>query len=84
MSRSAAGTAENPGRNIRQKSGLHRSILDQSRGEFRRQLDYKAHWAGGDLVTVLPSAKTQTRNARFAGIRIPTTGKANPTATVVG
>jgi putative transposase len=52
MSRSAAGTAENPGRNVRQKSGLNRSILDQGWGEFRRQLEYKAQWAGGDVLAV--------------------------------
>lgn len=54
MSRSAAGTAEKPGRNIRQKSGLNRSILDQGWGEFRRQLEYKAQWAGGDVLAVAP------------------------------
>jgi putative transposase len=42
MSRSAKGDAETPGKNIRQKLGLNRSILDQSWGEFRRQLDYKS------------------------------------------
>ena len=54
MSRSAKGDAETPGKNIRQKSGLNRSILDQSWGEFRRQLDYKSAWAGGWLVAVAP------------------------------
>ena len=41
MSKSAAGTAEAPGKNVRQKSGLNQSILDQGWFEFRRQLDYK-------------------------------------------
>jgi transposase len=54
MSRSAKGDAETPGKNIRQKSGLNRSILDQGWGEFRRQLDYKSAWAGGWLVAVAP------------------------------
>jgi putative transposase len=36
MSRSAAGSVEQPGRNIRAKSGLNRSILDQGWAEFRR------------------------------------------------
>ncbi|SFO11833.1 putative transposase [Xenorhabdus japonica] len=41
MSKSAAGTVSQPGRNVRSKSGLNRSILDQGWYEFRRQLDYK-------------------------------------------
>lgn len=52
MSRSAKGDAEVPGKNVRQKSGLNRSILDQGWGEFRRQLEYKAQWAGGDVLAV--------------------------------
>ena len=41
MSASAAGTIEAPGTNVRAKSGLNKSILDQGWFEFRRQLDYK-------------------------------------------
>ena len=40
MSKSAAGTVT-PGRNVRAKSGLNRSILDQGWYEMRRQLEYK-------------------------------------------
>lgn len=47
MSRSAAGTTEQPGKNVRVKSGLNKSILDQGWLEFRRQLDYKLAWKGG-------------------------------------
>ena len=46
MSRSAAGTTGNPGRNVRAKSGLNKCILDQGWFEFRRQLDYKLAWNG--------------------------------------
>ncbi len=59
MSRSAKGSAEQPGRNVRQKTGLNRSILDQGWSEFRRQLDYKAQWAGGWLVAVPPQYTSQ-------------------------
>ena len=52
MSRSAAGTVEQPGRNVKQKTGLNRSIPDQGWGEFRRQLEYKLCWAGGQLRAV--------------------------------
>lgn len=61
MTRSSKGTVEVPGKKVRQKSGLNRSILDVSFGEFRRQLDYKTRWYGSKLVVVdrwLPSSKT--------------------------
>ena len=54
MSRSASGTLENPGRNVRAKSGLNKAILDQGWHEFRRQLAYKLVWRGGTLLTVPP------------------------------
>lgn len=54
MSRSAVGTADAPGRNVRARSGLNKSILDQGCFEFRRQLDYKLAWNGGWLVAVPP------------------------------
>lgn len=54
MSKSAKGTIEEHGRNVKAKSGLNRSILDQSWYEFRRQLDYKLLWSGGHLVLVPP------------------------------
>lgn len=54
MSRSAKGDKENPGSNVRAKSGLNKSILDQGWFEFKRQLEYKAAWSGGTLVLVPP------------------------------
>jgi putative transposase len=60
MSRSAAGTADAPGRNVRAKSGLNKSILDQGWFEFRRQLDYKLAWNGGWLVAVPPQNTSRT------------------------
>jgi putative transposase len=54
MSKSAKGTAENPGRNVKAKSGLNRSILDQGWSEFRRQLEYKLAWNGGMVIAVPP------------------------------
>lgn len=52
MSRSAAGTIESPGSNVRQKAGLNRSILEQGWTEYRRQLEYKMVWTGGRVVAV--------------------------------
>ena len=54
MSQSAKGNAEQHGKNVKQKSGLNRAILDQSWAEFRRQLDYKLAWNGGHLIAVPP------------------------------
>ena len=54
MSKSASGTTEASGKNVRAKSGLNKSILDQGWFEFRRQLDYKMAWNGGYLVAVPP------------------------------
>ena len=48
MSKSAAGSTETPGKQVRAKAGLNRSILDQGWFEFRRQLQYKLSWQGGD------------------------------------
>jgi IS605 OrfB family transposase len=52
MSSSARGTIEEPGRNVKAKSGLNKSILDQGWFELRRQLQYKLSWRGGQLVEV--------------------------------
>ncbi|WMY10973.1 RNA-guided endonuclease InsQ/TnpB family protein [Paraburkholderia phenoliruptrix] len=52
MSKSARGTIEAPGKNVRAKAGLNKAILDQGWGEFRRQLEYKMAWSGGMLLPV--------------------------------
>jgi putative transposase len=52
LSRSSRGTSDQPGKNVRQKAGLNRWILDQGWSEFRRQLEYKMLWKGGVLLAV--------------------------------
>ena len=59
MSQSAVGTVETPGKQVAQKSGLNKAILDQGWGEFRRQLDYKMAWKGGMLFAVPPHHTSQ-------------------------
>ncbi len=54
MTRSARGTRETPGRNVRQKSGLNRSLLSQGWGIFLSLLEYKLVRLGGRLVRVDP------------------------------
>jgi putative transposase len=63
MSRSAKGTVENPGRNVSAKSGLNKSILDQGWGMFRRMLNYKLEWRGGELLAVNPAYTSRTCSA---------------------
>ena len=60
MSASAKGSLEQPGRNVNQKRGLNRSILDQGWGEFRRQLEYKQIWRGGLVLAVPPQNTSRT------------------------
>ncbi|WP_445520977.1 RNA-guided endonuclease TnpB family protein [Streptomyces sp. NEAU-174] len=61
MTRTARGTLDSPGRRVKQKAGLNRSILDVSPGELRRQLTYKTSWYGSTLAVLdrwWPSSKT--------------------------
>ena len=60
MSRSAKGTVDNPGINVKAKSGLNRSILDQGWGMFATMLKYKLAQRGGELVYVDPAYTSQT------------------------
>ncbi|HMD08608.1 MAG TPA: hypothetical protein VKH63_13800, partial [Candidatus Acidoferrum sp.] len=45
--------------NVAQKSGLNKSILDQSWFETRRQLEYKQFWLGGEVIAVPPQHTSQ-------------------------
>ena len=56
MTTSAKGTIENPGKNVRQKAGLNRGMLDTAFGEIRRNLEYKC----GRLIEVNPAYTSQT------------------------
>ena len=60
MTASAAGTVDKPGKQVKQKSGLNRAMLDVGFGEFRRQLTYKCERYGTDLIVAdrwFPSSK---------------------------
>jgi putative transposase len=60
MSASAKGTVEEPGKNVKAKSGLNRSILDQGWSTFSTMLKYKLAERGGELVEVDPAYTSQT------------------------
>jgi putative transposase len=59
MMASAAGTIENPGKNVKQKSGLNRSIADQGWAMFLGFLRYKQDWRGGRVIEVPPYFTSQ-------------------------
>ena len=60
MTKSAKGTVEVPGVNVRQKAGLNRSILEHGWYQFERLLAYKLEAAGGQLIKVDPAYTSQT------------------------
>ena len=60
MTGSAKGTTETPGKKVRQKAGLNRSILDQGWGLLEAMIAYKLDWRGGQLIKV-PAPYTSQR-----------------------
>jgi len=60
MTKSAKGTLETPGKQVKQKQGLNRSITQQSWGMFFELLDYKLNERGGQLIKVDPKHTSQT------------------------
>lgn len=52
MTRSAKGTVEHPGKNVAQKAGLNRAILDAGWGQLVRFVTYKAESAGRSMTWV--------------------------------
>lgn len=60
MMRSARGNKDKPGRNVRAKAGLNRSIAQQAWSTFRNLLTYKLNWLNGELRLVDPRHTSQT------------------------
>lgn len=60
MTASARGTIDEPGRMVRQKAGLNRSVLNQGWFGFETILAYKLEARGGHLLKVDPAYTSQT------------------------
>jgi len=60
MSKSASGSMEKKGYNVKAKSGLNKSILDQGWAMMVNMLEYKQQWQGGLLVKINPRYTSQT------------------------
>jgi putative transposase len=59
MTASGKGTVEEPGTNVRQKTGLNRSMHDASVAKLISFIDYKAERAGGEMVKVKSNGSSQ-------------------------
>ena len=62
MSRSAKGTVEKPGKNVKAKQGLNRVIVGSGFGMLRTQLEYKAEQKGRKVIAVKPHNTSKTCN----------------------
>ena len=62
MTRSVKGTIEVPGKNVAQKRGLNRLLVDLGAGSFFSLLEYKSEYYGRDFVKVNPAYTSQTCN----------------------
>lgn len=60
MTRSASGTIEEPGKNVAQKRGLNREILNMGFHSFKVLLQYKTDRYGSVLAVVDPKYTSQT------------------------
>jgi len=60
MTASARGTVEQPGRHVRQKAGLNRSILDKAWGRLRTTLEWHGRKNGCSVVAVPAAYTSQT------------------------
>jgi putative transposase len=60
MTASVKGTAEQPGRNVAQKRGLNRVILNVGWFQIETMLAYKLAYRGGSLIKVNPAHTSQT------------------------
>lgn len=60
MTASAKGTLEEPGKNVKQKSGLNSAILDQGWGMLFSMLDQKMFELGGEVYAVPPANTSRT------------------------
>lgn len=60
MTRSAKGTLDAPGTNVRQKAGLNRVLADAAPGRLIAMISYKAESAGGQMIKVDPRNTSRT------------------------
>jgi putative transposase len=67
MTASAKGTAEKPGKNVRQKAGLNRAILDTAPGDWLSLLTGKVEETGGRVILVDPRQHRPSQTDPISG-----------------
>ena len=70
MTKSAKGTVEEPGKNVKQKSGLNKAILNEGWSLFFKCLEYKLENKGGVFKKVSPKHTSQSVLAVVISVRI--------------
>ena len=60
MTKSAKGSLLNPGKNVKAKSGLNRSILSEGWGQFFKMLEYKQKKRGHIFLQINPRNTSRT------------------------
>ena len=60
MTKSAKGSLLNPGKNVKAKSGLNRSILSEGWGKFFKMLEYKQKKRGHIFLQINPKNTSRT------------------------
>lgn len=73
LTRSARGTVDNPGRNVKQKAGLNRSILDTAPSRFLQLLRTKAEEAAVEFVEVPARIAKPSQRCSGCGAVVPKT-----------
>lgn len=71
MVASARGTIASPGRQVRQKAGLNRSIHNQAWAQFRQRLEDKANAATSPVVVVAVNPANTSRRCSGCGHTTP-------------
>ena len=67
MTASAKGTVEKPGKNVAQKAGLNRAILDAAPGGLLSMVSYKVEETGADLVLLDPRKHRPSQTDPISG-----------------
>lgn len=62
MTKSAKGTRQKPGKSVKAKSGLNRSMLASCHGMLKSRIAYKAEWNGGRMEEINPAYTSQMCN----------------------